>query len=469
MTATEPRVQASTTWDPPAKPVDPTSLTSLDEIPATPRGEVDDVVARVHTALRQWNRNSHHRARVMRAWAESLRAEMESLSVDIVRETGKPIGEAQREVAGAADALEYNAGLTRIIDGAGGTLPDGTVSRVVREPVGVTALLVPWNWPVLLLLRDLSPAMAAGVTTIVKPSPQTVHVTTRVIELGRRAGVPADALAIVYGDVAVAQHLIKHPLVRGVAFTGSTRVGERVLSAAAATMTRPLLELGGKNPAVLFPDADLDTALPNLALSVIITAGQMCMACSRILVHRSIHDEVRSTIGEALRSTRLGDPADPATELGPLISPGHAASVLRYIADARRHSDVDGGELIHPDGIAGHVVTPAVVDSPGLDSDIVGTDVFGPVVTIEPFDELGEVAPMANATAYGLVAGVWTRDIERAQYLAGEIQAGTVWINGWGASYPEIPAGGYKCSGLGRTRGLAGVHQFTELKHIHLS
>ncbi|MDQ0383030.1 aldehyde dehydrogenase family protein [Amycolatopsis thermophila] len=459
----------TTAWDPPAAPVDPTSLAALPEVPATSRDHLDDVVARAHAAMPSWSRDSTRRAHVLRTWAEALRAEAGSLAADIVHETGKPIAEARREVAGAAGALDYNAGLTRLAGAATTTLPDGTTSRLVREPAGVTALLVPWNWPVLLLLRDLSPAFAAGVTAIVKPSPQTVHITTRVVELGHRAGVPADVLSIVYGDVAVAQHLIRHPLVRAVAFTGSTRVGERVLTAAAATMTRPLLELGGKNPAILLPDADLDTALPLLARSVVITAGQMCMACSRILVHRSIHAETTAVITEVLRGLRGGDPVDPRTELGPLISPAHAASVLGHIDRAREHSDVTGGELAHPGGIAGHVVTPAVVESPPRGAGIVTTDVFGPVVTIEPFDDAGEAADLANATPYGLVAGVWTGDGRLGHQIADAVQAGTVWINGWGASYPEIPAGGYKSSGLGRTRGVAGVHQFTEIKHIHRS
>ncbi|MEU3274872.1 aldehyde dehydrogenase family protein [Saccharomonospora sp. NPDC006951] len=455
-------------WDPPSRPVDPTSLRPLPEVAATPADELDDAVARADAALPRWSRDGSHRAAVMRAWADALRAEAADLAADLVRETGKPVAEARREVAGAADALDYNAGLARLTGGATTTQPDGTISRLVREPAGVSLLLVPWNWPVMLLARDLAPALAAGVSAIVKPAPQTVHVTRRVLALAHRAGVPADVVHVVSGDIAVAQHLIGHPLVRTVAFTGSTRVGERVLASAAATMTRPLLELGGKNPAIVLPDADLGAALPALARSVVITAGQMCMACSRLLVHRSILDEAVTVVGEQLAALRPGDPADPATELGPLISPGHAASVLGHVADARAHSTVRGGELIHP-GIAGHVVTPAVVEAPPLDSAIVSTDVFGPVVTIEPFDDTAEAVRMANATPYGLVAGVWTRDSTLAQRLADDIHAGTVWINGWGGSYPDIPTGGYKSSGLGRTRGIAGMHQFTELKHIHVS
>lgn len=468
MTVAPDYVDVPNDWDVPTTPIDPTTLHELEPVAVTGPEDLDEHIARAGSAVRGWAADGRRRSSLMLAWAEALRAEAGLIAVDVVRETGKPIGEAHREVAGAIDALEYNAGMCRLSDGASTTLPDETISRLVREPLGVTTLLVPWNWPVMLLFRDLAPALAAGVTVVVKPSPQTTHITARVIQIGRRVGITDNIVALAQGDIAVAQHLIRHPDVRGVAFTGSTRVGGAVLTAAAKNMTRPLLELGGKNPAVILPDADLDVVLPLLARSVTITAGQMCMACSRILVHRSLHKQVRDAITSTLASLRTGDPTDPTTELGPLISPAHAASVLEHVDQARTHADVTGGALAHP-GIAGHVVTPAVVETPAADSAIVTTDVFGPVVTIELYDDTDEVVRLANATSYGLVAGVFGRDSAAAQRLAVGIQAGTVWVNGWGGTYPEVPAGGYKCSGLGRTRGLAGIWQFTELKHIHIS
>ncbi|MEU4893306.1 aldehyde dehydrogenase family protein [Streptomyces sp. NPDC044780] len=455
-------------WDALIRPLNPTTLTPLPEIQPTTADELDAVASSAAAGLRTWAADPRRRSRVMRDWAEALRADAGELSADLVAETGKPITEARTEVAAAADALEYNAGLTRIHLGTAGSLPDGSVSHVVREPVGPSLFLVPWNWPVLLLLRDVAPALAAGVTCIVKPSPQTSHVTTRVLRLGRRAGLPEEVVQVVYGDVAVAQHLLHDPRMRAVAFTGSTKVGEAVLRSTADRMLRPLLELGGKNAAVVLPDADLDSALPTLARAAVITAGQMCMACSRLLVHRSVHREAVGAVRDTLRAMRLGDPAKDATEIGPLVSPAHAASVMGHIDGVRGQAGVSGGELVHPDGIAGHAVTPAIVDDPDRDAAIIHTDVFGPVLTIEPFDNEEDAVTRANVTRYGLVAAVWTGDPVRALRVAARLEAGTVWVNGWNTSYPDAPGGGMKSSGLGRVRGIHGVAQFTETKHIHL-
>ncbi|WAP53819.1 aldehyde dehydrogenase family protein [Streptomyces sp. S465] len=268
--------------------------------------------------------------------------------------------------------------------------------------------------------------------------------------------------------MAVAQHLLHDPRMRAVAFTGSTKVGEAVLRSTADRMLRPLLELGGKNAAVVLPDADLDSALPKLARAAVITAGQMCMACSRLLVHRSVHREAVGAVRDTLRAMRLGDPAKDATEIGPLVSPAHAASVMGHIDGVRGQAGVSGGELVHPDGIAGHAVTPAIVDDPDRDAAIIHTDVFGPVLTIEPFDNEEDAVTRANVTCYGLVAAVWTGDPGRALRVAARLEAGTVWVNGWNTSYPDAPGGGVKSSGLGRVRGIDGVAQFTETKHIHL-
>lgn len=456
-------------WDGPIQPVNPTTLDDLAALDPTPESELDEVVDRVGRAFATWKVDAGARAHLLRSWADALGAESDSLALDLVTETGKPIREAMGEVAAAVDCLEYNAGLTRQFDGNAGRLSDGTVSHLVREPVGASVFLVPWNWPMLLLFRDLSPALASGVTAVVKPAPQTTHITNRVVEIGHRAGIPADVVSVVHGDVAVAQHLLRHRKIRAVAFTGSTRVGEIVLASAARNMVRPLLELGGKNPAIVFPDADLESALPELARAAIITSGQMCMACSRLLVHRSLYADAVSVVRDVFEKTVLGNPADPDVDMGPLISPAHARTVSTAITRARESAEVIGGELVHPDGLAGHFVQPTIIANPDPDAAIVHTDVFGPVLTIETFDDDDAAISLANRTDYGLVAGVWTTDTARALRVANQVTAGTVWVNGWGKTYPEVPAGGFKSSGLGRTRGIAGLHQFTELKHIHIS
>lgn len=472
MTSTAPPVSRPVTWgsDEDATPIDPTSLIPLGAIAATSPDELDRVVTAAHAGLRDWARDHRHRAKVMTLWAQNLMAHADELVGALVAQTGKPVREARAEVAGAAEALQYNAGLCRFIGGRAGTLADGNILHLVRQPVGPSAFIVPWNWPVLLLLRDLSPGLAAGVTAVVKPSPQTASVTARVLALGHEAGVPEDAVQVVIGDRVVGDALVRHPLIRAVSFTGSSEVGRHIMAAAAADLTRPLLELGGKGVAVVFRDSDVDRACDAILSAAFITAGQMCMACTRVLVDTAVHRQVVERIVEGTARLRVGDPRSDETDIGPLISPAHARRVAGVLDDARRTATVlTGGRELHPAGLRGGFISPAVVTDVDLDSPIVQNDVFGPVVTIEPFDDEDQAVSAANATSFGLVGAVWTSDVNRAWRVAGAIDAGTVWVNGYNKSYPEMPSGGFKASGLGRTRGIEGVEQFTEVKNVHFS
>jgi betaine-aldehyde dehydrogenase len=453
-----------------AAPIDPTSLISLGHIKATSPDELDHRISAAHAALPAWSKDHRHRASVMTRWAQALMAHSDELVSALVQQTGKPVREARAEVLGAVEALNYNSGLCRYIGGRAGGLSDGNVLHLVRQPVGPTAFIVPWNWPVLLLLRDLSPALAAGVTAVVKPSPQTAQVTSRVLTLGYEAGVPKDAVQLVVGDRAVGDALVRHPLIRAVSFTGSTEVGQRIMQAAAHDLTRPLLELGGNGVAIVFSDSDVDRACDAILAAAFITAGQMCMACTRVLAHKDIHHRMTERIVNGTAAFRVGDPRSEETDIGPLISVAHAQRVIGYLDDARSDATVlTGGEEVHPAGLPGGFVTPAVITDVDIDSPIVQDDVFGPVVTIEPFDNEDEAVFSANATSFGLVGAVWTSDINRAWRVASGIAAGTVWVNGYNKSYPEMPSGGFKASGLGRTRGIEGVEQFTEVKNVHFS
>lgn len=451
-----------------ARPVNPATLEPLGHLPATTPQELNEAAeAAAAVARTRWATDRRWRADVLRTWADGLRAESGSLASALVAETGKPIMEARAEVAGAAEALAYNAGLARHLGGSAGTLPDGSVAHLVREPVGLTGFIVPWNWPVLLLFRDLAPALAAGVTALVKPALQTSLVTERVIALGRDAGLPTSAVRLVVGDVAAGRAVIAHPALRAVAFTGSTAVGAEIMRDAARGMKRTLLELGSKGAAVIFPDADTALAMEALLPSIVITAGQMCMACTRILVPRPLQEEVRERLVDGLRAMRVGDPTDERTRVGPLISAGQRERVEHYLT--RIEGTVLGGQRVEPDGLPGHFLTPAVVTDVEVRSPVVQEDIFGPVVTLETFDREDEAIRLINATPYGLASAVWTADIDRAWRVSRAIEAGTVWINGYNRSYPEMPSGGYKLSGVGRTRGVAGVEHFSELKHVHFN
>jgi betaine-aldehyde dehydrogenase len=451
------------------KVTDPSTLETIGEIQASTPSEIDAAVQTAASALDGWARDGHRRAALLRDWAEQVRENADALADALVAQTGKPITEARREAASCAATLDYYSGLTRYIGGRAGVLTDGSEAHLVREPVGVTAFVTPYNWPATLLIRDLAPAIAAGVTAVVKPAPQTTLVTQQLVELGYRAGVPREAVSVVVGGGEVGAALISKPLVRAVAFTGSTSVGRSIGKLAADGVKRALLELGGKSASVIFADADLPTALSTSLSAAVVTAGQMCMACTRILVQSSRYDEAVSYLTERAATLTVGDPRRDDTTLGPLISHAQFEKVRHYLDIAAKDGTVVGGEPVHPDGLPGHFLTPAVVTGLPVTSAVVQDDIFGPVLSVESFDTEEEGIALANATPYGLAAAVWTSSLDTAWRASRKIQAGSVWINGYNRNVPEIPSGGYKLSGLGRTRGIEGIEEFTELKHIHFS
>ncbi|MFI2652575.1 aldehyde dehydrogenase family protein [Micromonospora fulviviridis] len=451
-------------------PIDPTTLQPLPPVPVTTADELADAAAAAEAASRgRWSVDGRLRATVLHQWSEALTAHESELAGALVIETGKTVTEAHQEIRACVDALTYNAGLARHLSGQAGTLPDGTVAHIVREPVGVTTFIVPWNWPALLLIRDLAPALAAGVTALVKPAPQTTHVTRRLLALGHASGLPVDVAHLVVGGSEVGRAAVAHPRVRAVAFTGSTRTGGEILHAAGNGMKRTLLELGGKGTFVVCTDADLDQVVAAAVRGTVVTAGQMCMSCTRVLVARPLYREVRDRLTAGLDGVRVGHPGRPDTQMGPLVSPAAAARVAAILAATATRHRVHGGQPAHVDGVAGALVRPAVVTDVTLDAPVVQEELFAPVLTVEPFDDEADAARRANATPYGLTASVWTRDLDRAWRLARTVQAGTVWVNGYLNSYPETPSGGMKSSGIGRTRGVVGVEQFTEVKHIHVT
>lgn len=449
-------------------PVDPTSAVPLSPIPETPLEELGQLVAASRAAFAgEWPRNGRLRASALLTWADAVERDAPALVEQLIRETGKIRREAEAEVRGALDSLRYNAGLARYVGGRAGHLPDGSIAHLQREPIGPTLFITPWNWPVLLLLRDLAPALAAGVTAVVKPAPQTSAVTARLLELAQDA-VPEGVLTLAFGGATAGQRLLQHPEIAGVAFTGSSATGRAIAQTAAGAFKRTLLELGGKGASVVFADADVETAVRASVRAAMTTSGQMCMACTRLLLEKRAARRAREVAVETLRSLRIGDPRDPETDLGPLISESHRARVLEYVGLARQDARVlTGGTPVAPDGLAGWFLSPCLVGDVAPSSPLVQDEIFGPVLTLEEFSDEGAAIRLANATPYGLATAVWTQEPQRAWRVAENIRAGTIWVNGHGGSFAEMPSGGYGESGVGRTRGIEGVEQFTELKHIN--
>lgn len=449
----------------------PSTREQLGSVPVTDPETLERTVARAGRAFERgpWPRDARLRQKALLAWADALEAARDELVTLVVRETGKIVREARAEVAGSIDALRYNAGMARYIGGRAGRLPDGSAAHLERTPLGVTAFITPWNWPMLLVLRDLAPALAAGITAIVKPAEQTPLIVQRVVEIGWQSGIPEDVVQIVHGiGPSVGAALVRHPEVRGIAFTGSSETGRIILRDAAATFKTVLLELGGKAPNVIFADADLGAAVDAAVRAAFVTSGQMCMACARIVVERSIYEDARAAIVERVRALRVGDPFDETTDLGALITEQHFARVMSFVEHPERGGTIDaGGHRVEPTGLRGAFMEATVVSGPDRASPLVREEVFGPVVTVEAFEGDDDAIALANATSYGLSAGVWTADVHRAWRMSRAIRAGTVWVNGYNVSFAEMPSGGMNASGLGRTRGIEGLELFTELKHIN--
>ena len=376
------------------------------------------------------------------------------------------------DVPGARNYFRYMAGWATKIEGSTidvsiGAPPGVRVNAYTRrEPVGVVAQIIPWNFPLVMAAWKLAPALAAGCTCVLKPAEQTPLTALRLGELIVEAGFPAGVVNILtgYGETTGAA-LVAHPGVDKIAFTGSTSVGKLINKTATDSLKRVSLELGGKSPVIVLADADVDTVIGGAAGAIFFNAGQVCAAGSRLYVHRKIFDRVVEGVGGAAQAIRLGPGLDPDTQMGPLVSREQQDRVMRYIQSSRSDgaSVVAGGEVpAHP----GYYVKPTVIADVKQSMRVVQEEIFGPVLVAERFDDLDEVAALANDTQYGLSASIWSNDLTAVHRLIPKIRAGTVWVNGHGPVDANMPFGGFKHSGIGREHGRVGIEMYTELKSV---
>lgn len=442
-----------------------------------PAGRAEDAEAAVRAARAAFDRgpwprmSAGERARVLARVADLIERDAEAIGLVECLETGKPITQAVGEIRGAVDVWRYAAGAARTMRGeAFDNLGERMLALVLRQPIGVIGVVTPWNFPFFILAERLPFLLAAGCTAVVKPSEQTSGSTLMLCALLEEAGLPPGVVNVVTGRGAVVgQVLLDSPRVDMVSVTGSTATGRKAIAASAAHIKKLGLELGGKNPHIVFADADLDEAADGVAFGMAFNAGQCCVGGSRLVVARGIAGEFSERLVAKLARIRVGDPLDPRTQVGALFDEAHLQKVLGYIEGGVRDGAriLCGGARTGPP--EGCFVQPTLVDRVHPAMALVREEIFGPVLAVLPFEGVDEALAIANDSEFGLSASIWTRDLATAMRAMREVQAGRVWVNTTLDNGPETPLGGMKQSGLGRDAGLAGIEEYTEMKTVHLN
>ena len=431
--------------------------------------DVERAVESARKGFLQWSGlTGGERGRILNRAAALLRDRNDDLARLEVLDTGKPIAEALAvDVASGADCIEYFAGAAATIHGEHYDL-GSNFAYTRREPLGVCAGIGAWNYPIQIACWKSAPALACGNSMIFKPAELTPLTAVELAKIYVEAGVPAGVFNVVHGDARTGQALVAHPGISKVSLTGEVGTGKAVMAAAATTLKAVTLELGGKSPMIVFDDADLDNAVSGALLGNFYTQGEICSNGTRVYVHRTVYDDFLARLTARVGKMTIGDPLDPATDVGALISADHRDKVLGYIEAGRRAGArlaCGGGAR---DDLGGYFVEPTVFADCTDDMTIVNEEIFGPVMAMLAFDTEDEVVARANATPYGLAAGIFTRDVSRAHRVAARLEAGTIWVNTYNITPIEMPFGGYKQSGIGRENSLAAIDHYTQRKAVHV-
>ena len=451
--------------------VEPATGEPLAKVAVANEADVDRAVEAARAALEgDWAKTPPtERSRLLHALADALVANRKELAELEARNVGKAISSVKAELAQAVENFRFYASAIASIAGRSNPVGGSLLFYSLKEPVGVCGQIVPWNYPLMMTTWKLAPALAAGCTVVLKPDSATPLSALRMAELAGEVGFPPGTINIVPGPgPVVGAHLVRHPGVEKIAFTGSTATGSEIMRLASDGIKRLILELGGKSPNLVFADANLDDAIPSSVWSIYYSAGQSCEARSRVLVEKPAYDDFVSRFSEAAATLKLGDPLDPETQVGSLISTEHRDRVHGYVEAGRDEGAevVTGGEATEGKGA---FYPPTVLAQVDNSMKVAQEEIFGPVVTVIPFEDEKDAARIANDVRYGLMATVWTGDPARGHRLARRIKAGTVGINMPYTAFPGIPFGGYKQSGFGRELGLETLDAYLETKSVIVS
>jgi betaine-aldehyde dehydrogenase len=443
------------------------------KVPDAGKADVDRAVQAARTAFDTWRDvTAQERGRILLRLAEAMRRELPRLAELETLNSGKPLTESEYDLTDVATCFEYYGGLATKLHGEVLNVPDNAISMAIREPLGVAGQIIPWNYPLLMAAWKLAPALCAGCTMVIKPAEQTPVTLLEFAQLFESCGLPKGVVNVVtgFGETAGAP-LVAHKDVDKIAFTGSLEIGKVIMRSASDTLKKVSLELGGKSPNIFFADADFEAAVDGALFGVFVNQGEVCSAGSRVLIERPIYKKMLDAMVAKAKTIKLGSGLDRSVKMGPLVSKEQAERVASYQEIGRKEAKVavGGGRPKDAALAKGYFVEPTIFYDVDNSARIAREEIFGPVMSVIPFDNEAEALKIANDTPYGLAAAVWSRDIFKCMRMVKRLQAGIVWVNHMQPTYVEAPWGGYKMSGIGRELGPWGAEEYLQVKQVHIN